>query len=355
MPESQLLQPDRRFLQDVLSSGGSDLKKCFQCATCSAVCELAPEDAPFPRAQIAAAQWGLKEKLVGDPALWLCYNCGDCTARCPRGARPGDIMGALRRQAVKHFAFPRFLGEIVAHPRALPLLFLLPALIFAAIWLWGPHSETARLEFANVFSAAVLEPLFYVVSAFVILAFAVGAARFARALPGPVLPGLAPALREVAAHGRFHECGAHRDRRLAHMLTMGGFLGLGIVGTTVGAGTMAGWMHTPLAAASPLKIFANLCALAALAGVVLLVVERARAPHSTYFDWFFLAVLAGVVATGILAELLRLAQSAAGMYPVYFVHLVLIFSLFLYAPYSKFAHLVYRTVALAWLSAPKKG
>jgi hypothetical protein len=35
------------------------------------------------------------------------------------------------------------------------------------------------------------------------------------------------------------------------------------------------------------------------------------------------------------------------MYPVYFVHLTLIFCLFLYGPYSKFSHFIYRTIAMA--------
>ena len=55
----------------------------------------------------------------------------------------------------------------------------------------------------------------------------------------------------------------------------------------------------------------------------------------------------GVALTGILSEIMRLAQFGLWMYSIYFVHLVLIFALFLYAPYSKFAHLAYRTVALA--------
>jgi quinone-modifying oxidoreductase subunit QmoC len=135
------------------------------------------------------------------------------------------------------------------------------------------------------------------------------------------------------------------------LLVFSGFMGLAAVGTVIGIGTMVGVMHTPLATFSPFKVFANVCALVAFVGAMLLIASRIKDREartaSTYFDWFFLLVLANVVFTGILSEALRLAQNHAWMYPVYFVHLTLVLALFLYAPYSKFAHIVYRTVALA--------
>jgi quinone-modifying oxidoreductase subunit QmoC len=57
--------------------------------------------------------------------------------------------------------------------------------------------------------------------------------------------------------------------------------------------------------------------------------------------------MAGVIFTGALIQFLRLAQSVPWMYVFYFVHLVLIFALFVSAPYTKFAHVAYRTVAMA--------
>ncbi len=79
----------------------------------------------------------------------------------------------------------------------------------------------------------------------------------------------------------------------------------------------------------------------------------ASGPGASFFDWSVLGTLIGVIATGILSEILRLVQFAPALYVVYFVHLVLIFVLFIYAPYSKFAHFAYRTVAVA-LSEPWK-
>jgi quinone-modifying oxidoreductase subunit QmoC len=354
--EAILVQPDTAFIRDLMASGGSDLKKCYQCATCSVVCELSPDEAPFPRKQMIEAQWGLKPQLLGDPALWLCHNCGTCTTQCPRGARPGDVLGALRNEAIRQFAFPGFLGRLVSSPKAWPALFLLPMLIFMSIALWAPKgAPTPRLEFANVFPIPVLEALFFSVSGFVVLAFGVGLSRCVRAIKawgatGNIPRRLLPSLREIMTHERFWTCDK-RNWSLGHLLTMWGFVGLAVVGTATGIGIMVGILRTPLAFASPLKVLANTSALVILGGSLILLWERVRDPikqtASTYFDWFFLLTLVGVALTGILSEVMRLAQLALLMYPIYFVHLVLIFALFLYAPYSKFAHLAYRTVALA--------
>jgi len=354
MADATAIQPDREFLKRVVASGGGDLKKCYQCATCAVVCELSPEGSPFPRKQMIEAQWGLKDRVVSDPAIWLCHNCGECTQQCPRGARPGDVFGALRREAILHFAFPRFLGALVANPKNLPLVFLLPALIFAAMALWAPKPVPAPpFEFGSVFPISALEPLFFAVSGFALLAFLVGMMRFARGLPGNGLrEGYPHALAEIGSNRRFATCG-DSSMRVAHLLAMWGFIGLAVVGTATGIGTMFGVLRTPLSLASPLKIFANLCALAALAGMTLLEFRRFR-KTGTYFDWFLISTLGGVVFTGILSELLRLAQTSV-MYEMYFVHLVLVFALLLYAPYSKFAHLAYRTVAMAMFAKQPQG
>ncbi len=361
MTTTLLIQPDTRFIRDVMRSGGGDLKKCYQCATCTAVCSLSTEGRPFPRKQMIEAQWGLKEPLLADPAVWLCHNCGDCTANCPRDARPSQVMGAIRGEVVKRFAFPRFMGTLVSNPGALPLLLLFPVIILWAIAVWPVHAgPLPGWEFAFMFPQARLETLFFTVSTLVGFAFAVGVVRFLGALrasgaDGPILPALVPVLAEIATHRKFSQCTVEKSRYPGHWLVFSGFVGLAVVGTVIGIGTMLGVVHTPLPTFSPLKVFANVCALVALAGTMLLIASRIASrindrearTASTYFDWFFLLLLANAVLTGILSEALRLAQNQAWMYPVYFAHLTLILALFLYAPYSKFAHFVYRTVALA--------
>ena len=132
---SMIVQPDLDFIKDMKSAGGDTLKKCYQCATCSVVCPLSSDDNPFPRREMVLAQWGLKDKLIGDPNVMLCHQCGDCTTYCPRGAKPGDVLGAIRAYAYKHFGWPSGLANLASSGKNLPLLIVIPAVIVFVVWL----------------------------------------------------------------------------------------------------------------------------------------------------------------------------------------------------------------------------
>ena len=56
MANGQLIEPNLEFIRDIKTAGGDTLKSCYQCATCSVVCNLSPEDKPFPRKEMLMAQ-----------------------------------------------------------------------------------------------------------------------------------------------------------------------------------------------------------------------------------------------------------------------------------------------------------
>ena len=386
MPEPCAVRPDQGYLDRLLGEGGEDLKKCFQCATCSVVCELSGEGNPFPRKEMIWAQWGLKDRLVADPNVWLCHQCNDCSTRCPRGARPGDVLAAVRHQHVRHYAFPKFLCTWANQVKYIPLMLVIPGVLLALALVVGKPLGVSRPFaehhgfFAGFFAHWLLIGFFSFFTGLTFLAVVVGIVRFWRAMKAadaasgenaPVRgigPSIVCVLKSIFSHDKFGQCTSRASRRLTHLLAFYGFLALFVV--TVWAvidiyvNPYLGIVSLyPFGLLHPMKILANVGCVILIIGCVKAIYDRksnkeeSGASHS--FDWIFLWMLLSVAVTGLLTEVLRFVaepvEHAAGTtglqtvaFAVYFVHLVLVFDLLVYLPFSKFAHLLYRTVALVY-------
>jgi quinone-modifying oxidoreductase subunit QmoC len=108
----------------------------------------------------------------------------------------------------------------------------------------------------------------------------------------------------------------------------------------------------PLSFWSPWKMLANVGGIALVVGCAVMLYERwkhrERPVGSSFFDMALLWTLLAVAVTGLLTEALHFARLEPHRHAMYFVHLVCAFALLLYLPYSKLAHLVYRTTALVY-------
>jgi len=373
-PSAGPARPDRAFTREILGLGAGDLTSCYQCGTCSVVCPLSTPDNPFPRKEMIWVQWGLRERALANSSIWLCHQCATCTAYCPRDAKPASVMAALRDASIAHYAVPAFMGRALAEPGYLPLLVLIPVLIFLALLGWlgrlGSLPE-GRVVFSKLIPIVHIEVIFVAFMALTALGALAGGVRYWRAMsrqtggggPGP-RRALVPTLAAILVHRKFGECRSHPAGNRTtykghlhptHLVVFYGFLGLVLTTTSVGIGIYAFGYLTPWPLWHPVKILGNVSGLAVIAALAVFawrrIADGERAGKSTYSDWLFLAILLFTTLTGFLSQALRLADLPRLAYPMYVVHLVLIFFLLVYIPYSKFAHLVYRTTAMLYAAS----
>lgn len=379
------VQPDVEFIRTLKEAGGDTLKKCYQCATCSVMCPLSTDGNPFPRKEMIWAQWGMREKLINDPDVFLCHQCGDCTANCPRGAKPGDVMGAIRAYAYTHYGWPKPLAKLASNEKGLPFLVGIPVLVIFVMWLLSggmhvpTHEEFARYGYTHFFGhwdfKWYAKNIFFIV---LIMVPSLGLGLFSAwkglssmwktmkkeaGLNSDWRPSaqqfvgqfLWPSVVEILQHKRFNECGTHLDRVRGHLPLMLSFVGLFIV--TIWSlikqdvlGLIWPSLHGPLPLTDPFKILANISAIAFIFGIAVLWSNRKKAEAElntqvTFYDWFLIWEIAAVGITGIASELFRWAGMPVVGYMIYFLHLVSVMMLFLYLPYTKLAHLLYRTTA----------
>jgi len=376
-----LIEPDLDFILALHELGNDSFKKCFQCGTCSAVCALSKDPGPFPAKQMSWAAWGMKDQLFGDPDVWSCHQCNDCSARCPRKARPGDLLAAVRELCVLQYSFPRFLGRWVNRPRYIPILLGFPALLLGLLILMIEPVEKALNLSSQATDSKIIFPFsshlphFALNSFFLffgLLTFAatlVGVMRFWRTMKKtasnhsvlsstkPLLSSIGSVLIHIVWRKNLAMCTKTEWRFSAHLLASFGFVSLfavalWVINLILNPLTPDGFTY-PLSFWSPWKILANLGGLALVAGCLLMIWNRLKkdeqAKDNGYFSWFFISLLLLVATTGFVIEIMHYARMIPHRHIAYFIHLVLVFALLFYAPYSKFAHLIYRFTAMVFV------
>jgi nitrate reductase gamma subunit/ferredoxin len=358
-----------------------DVSACFNCGNCTAVCPLAEETAGFPRRVIRMAQVGMERELLASEELWRCYACGECTRTCPRQADPAEFMAAARSYAISRYDFTGLAGLVNRSIFGNLLVFAVFSLVFelllsAKMNPAGPQAPLFRFlpgwwihdVGVGLFAVVGLSAAFGMISMFArFRAERVhhGSAPPLAALPGAVVSGVLDAL----LHTRFRQCDAAEQAAappteplvlrpwFVHVSVMGGFLAM-LLATTLD------YLLKPIGSPAPpwypMRLLGAAGGLVCLYGLTVMLLRRIRAKEvpwrkSAFADWFFPSLLAATVLTGLATETAVYLPLGRIGHTIFFVHVVLAMDLIAMLPLTKFAHVLYRTLALvlySWRRAP---
>jgi citrate/tricarballylate utilization protein len=303
----------------------------------------------------------------------LCHGCGECLYAC-QYAPPHEFainvpqtFAKLRVQSYEQYAWPAPLGAAFRHQgvaTALLLVGVMIALLLGATFavnadrLLDPGRDA---DFYAVVPHGVMVAVFGGVALYVVLAFAIGAARCLRELQSTPVSrrdgGARAAVRDALTLNHLHVAG--RDcvtgpevrtpwRRWLHHATFYGFV-LCFASTCVAtlyhlAGSPAPYAYTSLPV-----VLGSLGGVGLIVGTAGLLLQRRRRdpaladPTQQRLDLSFIVLLLLTAATGLLLLVLR-HERIMGLLLI--VHLGVVLALFVTLPYGKFVHGLYRGLAL---------
>jgi len=376
---------DTELLSDVQRFGAGDVSACFSCGTCTAICPLSDNDGTFPRRIIRYAQVGMRDELLSSKELWTCYHCGLCSDSCPTEADPGEFMAAARRYAIASYE-PTGLARILYTRPVVGSLIAAAVAAFFAIFMYaarGP-ADAASLALFEFIPDGLIHLTGIAVMGVMALSGLIGIVTMSRRVArheGVSLPTLFGSRVALARTGRAlwsalgveslgqrryrEDCKDdkpaepwYRRRWLIHALSIWGFLGL-LAATILDWGlalTGVKETGTPIPLWYPSRLIGTLAGLSLLYGVSMFIANRVRKVNrasmvSSASDWLLLVLLWITGATGFLIEAALYLPNAPGWgYWVFLFHVAVAMELMLFLPFTKFAHAMYRPVALFFYS-----
>jgi citrate/tricarballylate utilization protein len=315
----------------------------------------------------------------------LCHNCGACLHSCQYAA-PHEFavnvpraMARVRMNTYVEYAWPARLGALykraglttaLAVGAGLALFLILVLIINGSLW----HAPLAG-NFYAIFPHNTLVLMFGAVFGFAVLALAIGGVRFWRTISPPqslkntsvAVASVAEATQDVLTlrylgGGHGEGCNNEDDRftlwrRRFHHLTFYGFM------FCFAATSTATIYHYFLAWPAPYSVMSVPVIFGIIGGVGLFIgpvgllwMNIKRHPEhgdaaQKPMDRGFIVLL---FLTGLTGLALLLLRDTGGMALALAIHLGFVMAMFLMMPYGKFAHGVYRAVALLKYSVEKR-
>jgi len=370
---------DPNLMFELKKFGAVGLEKCINCGNCTAICSLSKDDDRFPRRMVRLAQLGMKDELLASKELWLCYNCGDCSETCPQQAEPANLMAAARCYAITNYA-PLKIGDLFCKNPLVGGLIAALMVIFFSIFMYAESGSMATdhlklfgfipYEFIHTAGliAMILVGLASLVTIFNMM-YRIGRAQnlsVRNFFNGSHMNWLRAFWEAVMIQALWQkryreECESPENRKawyiskwFIHAATMWGFLGL-LFATALNylldiIGVKATGTFVPLW--YPTRLIGTLSGLLFMYGVTVLLYKRFKSVDKAHSfsrpsDYIFLSLLWLSGVTGFIIEIaLYLPGAPLWGYWIFIFHVAVSITLLLLLPFTKFAHSIYRIVAL---------
>jgi ferredoxin len=359
------IRANPKLIDDLALYGAQDVQNCYHCGNCSAMCPFSEDPYILPRRSMRSLQMGLESKLESGLEPWLCYYCGECSTECPRDAEPGETMMSLRRWLTARYDFTGIGRMFYRHPVseivAVVVVFLLTVLAFS---LWGvfggnidaygdapdaflPSSSIHIFDWC-LFGAllAFLLPNCARMWWFTIGRETMGKDRRMSVSAWAYIKAIYLLPLHFITQKRYAKC-QHKRPWVVHLILMLSYLTM-LVLIMFFISYMASGPSIDLR----FHIFGYL-ATAGLIGTAIWALrgrmkkQEVQYKHSHESDWMFLWLLLVVAATGILQHILHHADLIAAANVMYVIHLGTVLPMLgLEVPFSKWAHLFYRPLAM---------
>jgi len=375
---------DPTLLKEIRKYGHFDTNACYQCGSCTVVCELAKNSASFPRKMLQYGMFGLNKLLRGSLEPWICYYCGDCATTCPRETEPGEAMMTLRRWLTAQYDWTGLSAKLYKSKLwELGALFAVGAFMTFLIWMFHGPLVTERVElntFAPVHMVHAFDLILFCVLAFflftnsfrmywfvmhqgrnlgilnILRGFREDGFGFTERDGQKVKIPLSVFLIEIktlivnfVTQKLFLSCKNNTWRWLKHFLLVSGYLLMLFLVVALLLWFQTDNIYPIYHPQRWLGYYATAVLLFCTVEIIVGRIRKREQIHrfSDFSDWMFPVLLLLTTVSGILVHIFRYMGLPLMTYYTYAVHLVIaVAMLVVEVPFGKWAHLLYRPLAV---------